>query len=96
MTWDERRLFGRQLAFDDVEVGPADTAGKNFEENVAGLELGRRYVCDVKRALRDRRRRFEDGGFHLETAYDGGQSFSGQFCPASISSKRLYLASLSD
>jgi hypothetical protein len=41
MPRNERRAQGRQFAFDDVEVGPADTTSANVEQNlpVPGLRL---------------------------------------------------------
>ena len=50
MAWDEARQYGRQVAFDDVEIGAADSAGKHAEEDVAGLKLRPRNIFDCEQA----------------------------------------------
>ena len=37
MAGDEARLNGRQVAFDDVEIGAADATGDDFDKDVPGL-----------------------------------------------------------
>ena len=39
MTGDDARLDWRQVAFDDVEIGAADTTGDDLEEHGSGLRL---------------------------------------------------------
>ncbi len=48
MAGDDARVEGRKIALDDVEIGAADAAGDDFEENFAGLRLGARDVFDGK------------------------------------------------
>ena len=37
---DDSRIARRELAFYDVQVGAADSAGENAEQNVSGLGIG--------------------------------------------------------
>jgi hypothetical protein len=39
VAWDHARLFGWQIAFDDVQIGTANSAGAHSQENVSVPEL---------------------------------------------------------
>jgi hypothetical protein len=43
---DEGVSERRQIALEDVEVGAADSAGEDLEEDMAGNRGGARYVFD--------------------------------------------------
>jgi hypothetical protein len=49
-----------EVAFVDVEVGAADSAGEDAEEDVAFGEAGAREVFDLEGLVNG----VEDGGFH--------------------------------
>ena len=60
MAEDEGLADEGQVAFEDVEVGAADSAGEDAEEDVAGGE-GRVWGClRLERLVGG----VEDGGFH--------------------------------
>jgi len=40
-------LFGWEVSFDDVKVGPADATGSDFEEDLSGLGLRIRDCLDL-------------------------------------------------
>jgi len=61
---DDSRVERREFAFHDVEVGAADSAGEDAEQDVAGVGRGRGNIFDSKRMIRDWLRRNEDYGFH--------------------------------
>jgi hypothetical protein len=42
---------GRKFTFDDVEIGAADTAGENFQEDVTGLWLGSGNALNLQRRV---------------------------------------------
>ena len=46
MAGNNARLDGREIAFDDVEIGAANAAGKDFEQDVSGLGLRPRDILD--------------------------------------------------
>lgn len=46
---DDARVHLGEFAFNDVQIGAADTAGKNLQENVAGLRIGSGDVFDSQR-----------------------------------------------
>jgi hypothetical protein len=46
MAGDDLRLDGRQIAFDDVEIGAADTTGDDLEQDLSGLRLRARKILD--------------------------------------------------
>jgi hypothetical protein len=49
MPGNERKLWLRQVAVDDVQVGPADTARMNPQKHLPGLRLGRGHLLEAKR-----------------------------------------------
>ena len=57
---DERLVDEREVAFEDMEVGAADSAGGDAEESVAFAERGDRDVLKPEGLVRA----MEDGGFH--------------------------------
>ena len=59
---DEVVAEGREVAFVDVEVGAADSAGEDAKDDVAGREFGARDVFDGEGGACGSR--VEDGGFH--------------------------------
>src|SRR5262245_63527659 len=48
----DRKLGVWQLAVDHVQIGPADTAGRDLHENFAGCRLGRWALAAVGRPWR--------------------------------------------
>jgi hypothetical protein len=54
----------REIALDDVEVGAADSAGQDAEEDVAGEDGGRGDVFDAEEAAGSGEVGMEDGGLH--------------------------------
>ena len=48
MAGDDARMEGRKVALDDVEIGAADAAGDDFEEDFARLRLGTGDFFDGK------------------------------------------------
>jgi hypothetical protein len=38
MPWDDARMKRREVAFDDVKVGAANSAGNDFDHNMFRLE----------------------------------------------------------
>jgi hypothetical protein len=61
VTEDEGFLNERQVAFEDVEIGAADSAGEDAEECVAVDDGGDGDVFDLERLIGG----VKDGGFHL-------------------------------
>ena len=59
MSGNERFLSRRQLSLLDVQVGTADSASANPQQNAARRELGFGMLLDLKRVFR----RSQDGGF---------------------------------
>jgi hypothetical protein len=64
MARDERLTQRRQLSFDDVQVGAADAAGADPQQNFIAARLGPRHLTDAQRLMREVLRRDEQGGFH--------------------------------
>jgi uncharacterized protein (TIGR02246 family) len=60
MAGDEGVADGREVAFEDVEVGAADSAGEDAEEEMVGGEGGARDFFDAEGLGWA-----EDGGFHV-------------------------------
>jgi hypothetical protein len=54
----------REIAFVDVEVGAANSAGEDAEEGVALGEGGAREVLDLEGLIGG----LEDGGFHGDSS----------------------------
>jgi hypothetical protein len=46
---NQARTKRRQVSFDDVKVGAADSAGEHSKDDVAGLELRARHVLDLQK-----------------------------------------------
>ena len=57
-----------QFAGGDVEIGPADAAGFDLEEDLAGAGFGDRQVFDGQRARGNGSGMVQDGGAHLDSA----------------------------
>ncbi len=51
MTGNQLRAQWRQIAFDDVQVGTANPAGNDAQQQVSWLELGTGNVLDLKKGL---------------------------------------------
>jgi hypothetical protein len=58
---------GRQVALDDVEIGAADAAGNDFEENFARLRLRAGEILDGKPGAGSGGGGVEDGCAHGRT-----------------------------
>ena len=56
----------RQIALDDVQVGAADSAGDDAEQDVAGKDSGRRDVFDAEEVAGSGEVGMEDGSSHGE------------------------------
>ena len=52
MAGNDRRFPHRQLSLDDVQVGPADAAGGDPDEDLVGARAGRRDVVETERPAR--------------------------------------------
>jgi hypothetical protein len=65
MAGCERVTQGWELAGGDVEVGAADAAGFDFEEDFAVAGLGDGQVFEAQRAAGDGSGMVEDSGAHL-------------------------------
>ena len=48
MAGNDARVQGRKVALDDVEIGAADAAGDDLEQNFAGLRIGMGDFFDGK------------------------------------------------
>jgi hypothetical protein len=64
VSGDETWIARREFTFYDVQIGAADAACENPEQNVAGLGLWSWDVFDLQRESRDRVRSGEDSGLH--------------------------------
>ena len=64
MAGNDLRMFRREVAFADVEVGPAHTAGRHPHEDFAGSGLRRFEIGERERIRLDRRRRMHHHRFH--------------------------------
>jgi hypothetical protein len=60
VTGDEGVAHDGKVVLEDVQVGPADSAGKDAEEGVAGSDGGTRDIFDGERLCGGA----EDSGFH--------------------------------
>jgi hypothetical protein len=65
---DERLMDEGKVAFEDVEVGAADSAGEDAEEDVIGCEGGAGDFFDRERLVGF----VEDGCFHLDDSLAKG------------------------
>ena len=64
MARNDGLLARRQLAFDDVQIGPADAAGVHAYQHFSGAGLGLRRVGEYQGIALNQGRRFENAGFH--------------------------------
>jgi hypothetical protein len=64
MPRDERIPLDRQFAFDDVQIGPADSTCPDPEEHLPHAHLRLGTVLDPERLFRDRLRSVKNGGLH--------------------------------
>ena len=61
---DNARIARRQFAFYDVQIGAADAASEDPQQDVCWPRRWSWDVFDLQRRLRDRRRCGEDSGLH--------------------------------
>src|ERR1700687_4970143 len=66
MTGDQIFTQSRQFSFDDVQVGPANTARQYTQEHLARSRFRPRCVLDTQRMARAATGRMEYCGFHCE------------------------------
>lgn len=71
MPWNQPRTQRRQFTFDNVKVGPANSAGKNAQKNLPRARLRPRNFLDPQRPLRNLPGRTEYGCFHEEPPDSG-------------------------
>jgi hypothetical protein len=64
VAWDERKLRKREVAFDDVQVGAADSAGLDAQANFTGARDRRGQIQQLERILLDRLRLRETHRLH--------------------------------
>jgi hypothetical protein len=64
MTRNEWRLAGRQLAFDDMQVGAADRTGANPEQHFASARPRRGRIGEDQRIGFNRRYRMQQASLH--------------------------------
>ena len=64
MPGNHWQMFSRQIAFDHMEIGPADGAATDFETNLVCPREGIGHVGRDERRVLDRRDRFENHRFH--------------------------------
>lgn len=57
-------LERRKVALDDVEVGAADSAGEDSQQDVAGANGGRGEIFEAEELAGSGEGRVEDGGLH--------------------------------
>src|SRR5579864_9272849 len=74
MTGDHRRFALRQFAFDDVEIGAADAAAVDADEDFAGGRLRRGHAGVDERIGLDLGRFLQDAGLH---GIGGASAFAG-------------------
>ena len=63
----DRRLAEREVALHDVEVGPADAAGRDLDEHLARARDGLGHLLEGERPRRDRCGSVEPLGAHART-----------------------------
>jgi hypothetical protein len=68
----------RKLAFHDVQIGTANSAGTHAQQNLPGAGLRFVDVGNTQRVLRDALRRGKERGFHLNPS---GQSILSTMIP---------------
>ena len=64
MTGRDRRLAGRQLALDHVQIRPADSAGTHSNQHLRAGRLRLGHVRVLERISFDGRGLSENAGFH--------------------------------
>ena len=102
MTGNDRRFASGQLAFDDVKIRAADSAGAYSNQYLPGTRLRRLRICEYQRARIDRHGLRQQAGFHaiycsagknaaLSEAH-GGERQSPQFAtpPQSFASRGCF------
>ena len=52
MAGNQRLFSGRQVSFNNVEIGPAYSASSHSKQDLTGSSLGRGIFSDLKRLLR--------------------------------------------
>jgi len=70
---DNRLLRQRQVAFDDVQVGPAHAADPDANPDLSGTRFGRPHVAKPERARARVRAPVEDHRFHTGSVYMNGK-----------------------
>jgi hypothetical protein len=75
VSGDERIFSLRQFPFDDVEICPADAAGANPKQKLAGCELRFGSLFNLKRLLRGS----ENGSFQGLGSEAVGPAFDGVY-----------------
>jgi hypothetical protein len=66
VPWNDGRLARRQFTLDDVQVGAANAAVADADENLAISRLRHRDVSELQRRGGDWCRSVKQAGFHLE------------------------------
>jgi len=59
----------RQITFDDVQIGAANTAGLHTEQEIARCRLGAGHVFDREKMIGRRSGGVEDGSFDRPTSF---------------------------
>jgi hypothetical protein len=72
MPGNHRGFFLRQLAFDHVEIGAADTAHFHANQDFAFARLRVRRFAKFERISLDRRWRMEQTGLHRHPRFSFG------------------------
>lgn len=79
MSGNERRLNRRQILFHDVQISPANSAGKNAKQNAPSLKLRTRNILGFEELSSCRARGCENGGFQssavLSISVSHGKNF---------------------
>ncbi len=66
MTGNQTLPQWRKLAFDNVEVGPANTAGPHAQQHLSGSRFRFRYLLGTQRPICDLSRGSQHGGFQCD------------------------------
>ncbi len=70
MSGHDRGVTRRQIALDDVQIGAADTAGVNLDEDFARLQRAQAAVFERQAIGGNRSRLAQDGG-NVRRAHSG-------------------------
>jgi len=68
MARNQSLLQLRQIAFDDVQIGPAHATRQYAQQEASGLHCGARHILDVDKLSRRTNGSEEDSGFHQNEA----------------------------